>query len=291
MTGRLSAWIALLALTLLAIGCTGAEEKPDDYVDKMAQEHKNDTPVKAVTGTLADEPTVAIDATEVVYANVNGQEIKGYLARPANATGPLPGVIVIHEWWGLNDNVRLMARHLAAEGYTALAIDLYSGQSAADPEQAKTLMQAAMEKLGDGVDNVQQAHAFLIEKQQAPKTAVIGWCFGGAWSLRTALILGPDLQAAVVYYGQLVTDKNELNGLEAPLLGIFGGQDKGIPIDQVKAFEAATGELQKNVTVKVFEDADHAFANPSGTRYDAKAAEEAWGMTKAFLAQHLGTAR
>jgi len=287
MSRRLLTLLVAFALPLAALACTGPEEKPDNYVDDMAREHKDDSPIKGVNGTLADEPTAELDTQEIVYANVAGQDIKGYLARPKGATGPLPAVIVIHEWWGLNDNVRLMTRHLAAEGYTALAIDLYNGQAAADPDQAKALMQKAMENLGDGVDNVQQAHGFLKDKQAASKTAVVGWCFGGAWSLRTALVLGPDLDAAVVYYGQLVTDKNELNGLEAPLLGIFGGADKGIPAEQVSAFGAATAELDKDVTIKVFDGAEHAFANPSGTHYKAAEAEEAWAMTRAFLAKHL----
>jgi carboxymethylenebutenolidase len=250
----------------------------------MARQHEGDEPVATEAATA--EPAMEVETQTVAYATVNGQQVQGYLARPMGAGGPLPGVIVIHEWWGLNDNVETMARMLAHEGYAALAVDLYGGQAAGDPEGARALMQKVMDDPAPAKDNLRQAHAYLTRKLGAPRTGVIGWCFGGGWSLQTALLL-PELDAAVMYYGRVVTDQDELRALRAPLLGLFGAEDQGIPVDGVRAMEAALGELGKDVTIVVYPGAGHAFANPSGTRYQADAAKDAWAKTTAFFAEHL----
>jgi carboxymethylenebutenolidase len=116
---------------------------------------------------------------------------------------------------------------------------------------------------------------------------VIGWCFGGGWSLRSALLLGEAVDAAVVFYGQPITDPQRLAALEAPLLGIFGGQDSSIPVADVRRLESTLRELGKTAEVHVYEEAGHAFANPSGERYVPEAARQAWEETLAFLGEHL----
>ena len=116
---------------------------------------------------------------------------------------------------------------------------------------------------------------------------VIGWCFGGGWSFRTALALPDAIDAAVIYYGEPVTDRDRLDALEMPILGLFGGADQGIPVARVREMEAALDALGKDATIVVYDGANHAFANPSGRRYDAEAAEDAWTRTTAFLAEHL----
>jgi carboxymethylenebutenolidase len=148
-------------------------------------------------------------------------------------------------------------------------------------------MSASMEREAELEDNLRQAYAFLTEEAGAPRVGVIGWCFGGGWSLRTALMLPGEIDAAVIYYGRLITDREQLKALDAPLLGIFGAEDGGIPIDGVKEFETALNELGKDSQILIYDGAEHAFANPSGTRYDAEAAEDAWAETLAFLEEHL----
>src|SRR5690606_37348723 len=112
----------------------------------------------------------------------------GFLAMPADAAEPLPGVIVIHEWWGLNDNIKAMTRRLAGEGYVALAVDLYGGATAATPEQAQSLMAAMLADPDAARHNLQQAYDYLDKYAFAPRIASIGWCLGGGWSLQTALL-------------------------------------------------------------------------------------------------------
>jgi carboxymethylenebutenolidase len=195
-------------------------------------------------------------------------------------------VIVIQEGWGLNDNIRAMARRLAAEGYVALAVDLYEGQVAEESARARELMSAAMERAESLEDNLRQAHRYLGE-QGAESIGVIGWCFGGGWSLRTALLLPDEIDATVIYYGRLVTDSEQLAALESPILGLFGSEDQGIPLESVREFESVLESLGKDAAIHVYEGANHAFANPSGTRYNADAAEDAWKKTLEFFTANL----
>ena len=118
--------------------------------------------------------------------------------------------------------------------------------------------------------------------------ASIGWCFGGAWSLNTALAMPDTLDAAVIYYGHLVTDPERLETLQMPILGLFGAEDQGIPLDSVEAFSSALETLGKDATIVVYPGADHAFANPSGHNYQPEAAEAAWRETVSFLGRVLG---
>jgi dienelactone hydrolase len=257
---------------------------PPGSVERMASEHTGDRPLPS---GAVQAPAAPVTTERVDYATLDGRQVSGYLARPADAPASAPGLIVIHEWWGLNDNIRAMAERLAGEGYVALAVDLYEGETAEDPERARELATATRERVARLRDNLRQARAYLAESAGASKVGAIGWCFGGGWSLDTALQLGEGIDAAVIYYGRLVTDEAALAALRAPVLGIFGSEDRGIPVESVRAFETALERLGKAAEVHVYEGADHAFANPSGTRYDARAAGDAWARTMAFLRTQL----
>ena len=272
----------LLAATLLACG---NKNEDADYASRMAQEHAKDQP----TASPAAQGQVAapIKSQSVQYAVVNGKPVTGYLAYPASAEGGLPAVLVFHEWWGLNDNIKKMADQLAGEGYVALAADLYGGQVATQPEAARSLMEQAMKDKDAVGQNLRQAHAYLKEQIKATRVGTIGWCFGGGVSLRAALTVPDGVDATVIYYGFVSTDPADLKPLKAPVLGLFGGADGGIPVETVKAFEAALKGLGKPVEIHIYEGADHAFANPSGGNYKADAAADAWQRSLAFLAEHL----
>jgi carboxymethylenebutenolidase len=276
--------IAGLAV-ILAVSCGGGTSEGDDYAGRMAEEHAGDRPV--ASGAAAEEPALSIEERDVIYATVDGREVRGFFARPAGPWHGGPALIVIHEWWGLNDNVRSMARRLAGEGYAALAVDLYEGEVAEDPARARELMTASMGREGDLEENLRQAEAWLENEAGATSVGTIGWCFGGGWSLRAALLMPGKIDATVIYYGRLVTDPEQLAALETPILGIFGAEDEGIPLEGVREFERVLGELGKPVEIHVYEGAGHAFANPSGTRYVPEAAEDAWSQTLSFFSRHL----
>lgn len=270
----------ILVLGLFIAACSGEKE---DFLDRMSMEHEGDRPVENASSDLAQSGEAA--GEEVRYATVNGTEITGYLAKPENADKNTPGIIVIHEWWGLNDNIRNMTDKLAGEGYTALAVDLYKGKVAESPDSAGTYAGSVDEE--EAVDNLTQAYNYLSEEQNAANIGVIGWCFGGAWSLQTALAHPGKIDATVIYYGRLVTDTEQLKKLQMPVLGIFGAEDEGIPPKEVKAFESALNEVGISNSIHIYDGAGHAFANPSGTRYQEEAAKDAWQKTVSFFEENL----
>ena len=278
---RLRFIAVLLSLGWLAAGCSGGSDS--EHVNDMAREHADDNPQSNPMSEGA--PAMEVTTEVVDYATVDGVSVSGYLARPAGIDGPLPGIIVIHEWWGLNDNIRSMAEQLAGQGYQALAVDLYDGKSAETRDEAAALMSASMEKAPALTENLKQAYAFLARDGQ--KVGTIGWCFGGGWSLGAALAMPDDIDATVIYYGRLVTDEETLSPLSMPILGLFGSEDQGIPVESVHAFEDSLNALEKKATIHIYEGADHAFANPSGTAYQAEPAQDAWRRTLAFLDTNL----
>ncbi|HRC85936.1 MAG TPA: dienelactone hydrolase family protein [Thermoanaerobaculia bacterium] len=272
----------LLAFAILLLAPLAAIA--DDHLEKMAAEHQHDNASPSPAAKV--EPAGPVEESRVAYATLDGKPITGFLARPKGAPAAIPGVIVIHEWWGLNSNVESMARQLAGEGYAVLAVDLYEGQSADQPEAARALMQGTLERGPRLVENLRQAASFL-EKAGSARIGVVGWCFGGGWSLQTALKVPDKIQATVMYYGRVVTDPKDLAPLASPLLGLFGALDRGISADSVKQFEAALKTAGKDAEIHLYEGANHAFANPSGGNYNPAAAEDAWKKTLAFFARHL----
>jgi carboxymethylenebutenolidase len=210
--------------------------------------------------------------------------LTGYLVYEDSYPTPRPGVLVVHEWWGLNDNIRAATERLAGEGYVALAVDLM-GSVATTPDSAAKLTRAVMQNPSAAKTNLAAAIDYL-RAQGAKKVGSIGWCFGGHWSLQAGLVGGPKVQAVVMFYGQPITDPAQLQQLQAPLLGLFGSQDTGIPVDSVKAMAAALDKLGRTETMLFF-DAGHAFANPSGKNYNAAAAEAGWRRTTEFFAHYL----
>ncbi|MEZ6194712.1 MAG: dienelactone hydrolase family protein [Planctomycetota bacterium] len=262
---------------------------PEQEVKKGAPEKKGgDT---GLTGVLDEESFARLhELTGAKAPPARGTMItlpssKAYLSLPEKARAPLPAVIVIHEWWGLNEHIKHWTDRLAADGYAALAVDLYGGEVATTREEAMKLMSAADDDAAKKV--LAEAFAFLAkdERIKAKRRAVIGWCFGGGHSLRTALA-EPELDAAVIYYGRLQTDPEVLKSIKAEVLGVFGNQDRGIPPATVDEFEK--GLKAAGVKHEILRyDANHAFANPSSGRYDAKSAGAAWKKVRAFLAKRL----
>jgi carboxymethylenebutenolidase len=256
-----------------------------ENVEAMAQEHADDTADPSEAAQV--EPGREVTAERLAYAEVDDELVYGHFAFPSDMIEPLPAVIMIHEWWGLNDNIRAMADRLAAEGYIVLAVDLFGGEAATTPGAARQLMMRAVENSDSVTSNLEQAYAFVTDTAGAPRVASLGWCFGGGWSLNTALLFPQDLDAAVIYYGQVTDNESRLAPLEVPILGLFGSEDTGIKLESVRRFEDALERLGKEYEIQVYEGAGHAFANPSGNNFNAEYAEDAWNRTLDFLRGHL----
>jgi carboxymethylenebutenolidase len=285
----------LFLCVLLLTGCGGNGDASSD-AEKMAEGHEGDTPTAT---EAAREPTVPVEAREVTYTRIDGEEVKGYLAVPASPdsvmssrgmdpeSARLPGIVVIHEWWGLNDNIRTATRRLAGEGYRALAVDLYDDSTAQTPDQAQSLMQRATSNEGRIRANLRGAHKYLKSELQASQVAVLGWCFGGGMTFRAVADRPTAFDAAVAYYGtpEPMTEA-VLRDLSTPILSHFGKQDQVVSTKQVKAFRSRLEGVTKEVQIYEY-DAGHAFANPSGESYDPEAASTAWSRTTRFLHTHL----
>ena len=222
-------------------------------------------------------------SVELITEFVDYDNTQGYLARPSQP-GDYPGVVMIHEWWGLNDNIKQMARELASHGYVVLAVDLYQGEVAKKSEEARALISSF--DSDEGVLNMNSAITFLEENYNVNKIGSIGWCFGGGQSLNLALN-NNGMDATVIYYGQLVSEKDKLSSINWPILGIFAELDQGIPVSSVNEFENALDELGIQNEIYIYPDVDHAFANPSGDRYAPEATQDAWGKTLTFFEENL----
>ncbi|ANO52952.1 hypothetical protein BA177_02985 [Woeseia oceani] len=282
----LLAWFALLGLAACGGGTESQEEAARNNVDAMSREHANDTATPSPAADIALERAVVTE--RLPYAEVNEELVYGHFVFPADMVEPLPAVIVIHEWWGLNEGVEAMADRIAAEGYIVLAVDLFGGKSAATPAEARELMMRVVENPEPANENLRQAYDFVKNTAGAPRIGSLGWCFGGSWSLNTALLFPDELDAAVIYYGQVTNDEERLRPLNVPLLGIFAADDSGIRVESVREFEAALERLRKDYDIRIFDGVGHAFANPTGNNYDAESAHEAWGLVVEFLRSNLG---
>ena len=229
--------------------------------------------------------SVAADSRAVSYKS--GDETVNALLYTPPGKGPFPAIVVIHEWWGLNDWVKEEASKLADQGYAALAIDLYRGKVATTPDEAHEIMRGLPQDRA--IRDLLAATTYLrAQKNIDPKrVGSIGWCMGGGYSLDLALN-DPKLKATVINYGHLATDDASLKKINAAILGIFGGQDKGIPVADVNKFESQLKALGKTVEIHIFPDAGHAFENPNNKQgYRAEDAAQAWKLTVDFLAKNL----
>jgi carboxymethylenebutenolidase len=222
---------------------------------------------------------LSVTTHDVVYF----ENYQGYLARP-ETDGIYPGIVMIHEWWGLNDNIKQMAEKLASHGYVVLAVDLFGAPAATTADEARQLTSAYV--VDDGVANMNGAIKYLVDNYDVSKLASIGWCFGGGQSLNLALHTD-SMDATVIYYGSITSDKSKLSSIKWPVLGIFAGLDQGIPVDSVKQFESSLNDLGIENQIHIYPDVNHAFANPSGDRYAHKEAQDAWQKTIEFLNTHL----
>jgi carboxymethylenebutenolidase len=242
-------------------------------------------PAAALLAVIAARPALA--AEQSVTFKSGTETGSGLLVTP-EGTGPFPAVVVIHEWWGLDDWVKDQARALAREGYVALAPDLYRGKVTSKQEEAHQLMMGLSPD--QAIRDLRGAVAFLQGRKDVKRDRIgaVGWCMGGKYALELAT-QEPAIKAVVPYYGAPPTDPAAIARLKAPVLGNYGAEDKGPSPEQVKAFEAAMKKAGKAVDVKIYAGAGHAFANPNNPwkGYRPEAAKDAWARTVAFLARHL----
>lgn len=228
----------------------------------------------------------AASSTQTVSYKSGEETVSGYLAAPPGG-GKHPALLVIHEWWGLNDWVKEEAQKFANEGYVVLAVDLYRGKVATTPDEAHELMRGVPDDRG--MRDLEAAFAYLASRPDVKpdRIASVGWCMGGGWSIRFA-VNEPKLAACIVNYGPLPSEASTIAKIKAPVLGNFGADDRGIPADSVRAFESAMKSSGKSADMKIYDGAGHAFENPNNKQgYRPEATAESWARMTAFLKKTL----
>ena len=249
--------------------------------------------VLGITGAAAAEPRILGKAVDY---SAQGVAMKGYLAYDESITGKRPGVLVVHEWWGLNDYARKRARMLAELGYTALAVDMYGdGKQAMHPDDAKAFSSELMKNFDVGKARFVAAMEFL--KQQASvdpsRIAAIGYCMGGGVVLHMAR-QGVELKGVASFHGSLTAVKPAQSGvIKAKILVLNGGADKFITPEQIEAFKQEMKAAGADFQFISYPGALHSFTNPEATElgkkfdmpvaYNAKADKESWDEMKNFL--------
>jgi len=221
----------------------------------------------------------------MVEFSSNGGTATGYLAIPPKGSGP--GVIVIQEWWGLVDHIKDVCDRFAAEGYVALAPDLYHGTAAKSPDEAGKLMMAM--RIDQAEKDIRGAINFLLDQEATTgsKVGIIGFCMGGALALYAAT-KNSQVGTCVVFYGGHPNVKPDLATLQAPLLGIYGEQDRSVTPEIARDLERKLKQLGKSVEIHIYPGADHAFFNDQRPQvYDEKAAQDSWRRVIQFFAKHL----
>ena len=216
----------------------------------------------------------------ISFATANG-DTTAYVARPDGGNGK--AVVVIQEWWGLNDHIKDIANRWAGEGFTAIAPDLYRGIVATNPDEASKLMNAL--EIEDGLDTIKNAISAASERYGVSHFGVTGYCMGGTYALRAACEL-EGVSAAVPFYGDIPGD-DVLQKLTVPTVFISGTRDQWINPEKVATLEDATERFELPVQSLKY-DADHAFFNDTRPEvYDATAAADAWAKAVAFFNEKL----
>ena len=233
----------------------------------------------------AAESYPGLVTADVEYPGADGATLTGYLAQP-EGDGSYPGIIVIQEWWGLDDHIKDVTRRFAEQGYVALAPDLYHGVVATEPDEARKLVMAL--DMAAAVGEIQQAISYLLEQAAvgSEKAGIVGFCMGGRLTLMTALA-DDNLGAAIAFYGSPL-EPAQVGELKAPLLGLYGSADSGIPVDGVNAMATALEEAGIEHEIQIYDGAQHAFFNDTrANSYNADAAADAWARALAWFGQHL----
>ncbi len=230
---------------------------------------------------------MAVLHKETIHLDTDGKKLTAHVVRPESQE-PLPGVVLIQEWWGIEPHIQDLAQRLAAEGFVVLVPDLYHGKIVTEPDEAGK----AVMMLHGNVENALGEIGLALDTLKArpdvePKrVGIVGFCVGGFLTWRTALRT-PDLAAAVPFYaGGFDPTEEQIAGLQVPVLAIYGSKDGSIPMDVVHNIEQWMKAHQKEGEVRVY-DAGHAFMNPDHGMGDEKSAQDAWPRMVHFLQSHI----
>ena len=211
----------------------------------------------------------------------------GYLSQPSKISGKHPGLIVIQEWWGLDDWIKENTDRFAGEGYIAVAVDLYRGRVTEDPEEAHELMRGLPQDRA--MSDLKGAFDYLAARPDVDpaRIGVIGWCMGGGYAISFATV-EPRVKATVINYGHLITDPKAIGNIQSAILGNFGAADRGIPEKDVRDFQQKLTRAGKRFDIKIYPNGGHGFMNSKNKdSYNLEATEDAWRRIFTFFKTEL----
>lgn len=242
----------------------------------------------AIAAWIALLPAGLLQAGSITTFKVGDETVQAWVAKPEGSGPATPGMVVIHEWWGLNKQIKGVAERLAASGYLAIAPDFYRGKVPADAGLAHEMMRGLSETRAVDIIKGAVAHLRTIDKAGTRPVGTVGFCMGGRLALAAGL-RGAPVQATAMFYGSVETTEDAVATLKSPLLGIFGADDHGIAVEDIKKFEAALQAEQKKATIIVYPAVGHAFFNEERSSYDPITAEDAWHRLQEFLQETIGS--
>jgi carboxymethylenebutenolidase len=278
--------LAILSAIVLAAACNpNSGSSPDGGAASSSQGGAQGP------GSGGEVTQHAVITDTLAYGEVDDQNVKGHFAFPEDKVGASPAIVLVHEWWGLNDDVRLLANQFAAEGFIVLAVDMFGGQTATASGDARKLMLEVFENPEFAEENLQQARDWVLNIAGASQVAVVGYGFGGDWSLNAAIAMPDQFDAAVIFYGRVSDNEQVLAGIEIPVLGFFGGADNIIPVESVKQFDIVLEKLGKDHEINIYPGAKSGFANPTSRHYYQNISEISWRRMIDFLNQNLNGAQ
>ncbi len=279
MTNRLYVILFIFGIQILSVAqdksCCSTE-KEVSFVSFSEQKEFRDVHQVPAAFTLKDAK-----GTMITFKTIDGKTANGYFVKSEKPSDNF--IFVFHEWWGLNDYIKKESDELKDKlgDVNILAVDLYDGKVAANREDAAKYMQSVNQERALNI--VSGAIDFAGKDA---KVGTIGWCFGGGWSLQTSILLGKQGSACVMYYGIIDNTPETFKDLNAPVLGIFAEKDGWVNPEVYGNLEKNLKAAGKKVTIKSF-DADHAFANPSNTKFDEAATKESKELTLKFFKENL----
>lgn len=274
-------WLACAACSSDS-GAPGAVT-PGGTLEQATSDSVPGRSASVVAVVSSDEPRQPVIEETLAYGEAADRNLIGYLAMPADAVEPQPGVVVVHDGAGLDERVRVLTRLLAGEGFVVLAVDLYDGKTAHTPEEVKALQAEVTTAPEAALANLRQGYEYLSRYALAPKVATFGLSFGGTWALRAGVEAGGKLDAVVTYYGQVMRNDDLVAALDTPLLGLYGAEDRSLPVTDIQAFRLALSQRGKDADIHIYSSVGHAFADPDSANYDAEIAQDAWQRTLEFL--------
>ncbi|MEO0998417.1 MAG: dienelactone hydrolase family protein [Pseudomonadota bacterium] len=284
---RLSGNFRYTCTAIALIALAGLAACGDDGADAPAE--PGDAPATAVDAPV--DPTEVLEREVagdfLAYAEVDGKLVRGYFAYPADMIEPLPAVLFIHDWFGIDEEMRAVAYRIASKGYVVLAVDLFGGEMAENAAGARQLLVQLLNAPDNARSNIGQAYDFLTTTVGSPTIAAVGFGSGGVWALNTALMYPEALDAVVNIHGQTLRDAEQLSTLSMPVLGIYGAADRSMPLDEVREFGSLMQSVGVPGQVRLYPEAGRGFMLSGRPTYSAGQASSAWREIDTFLAESL----